>query len=662
MIIVFAALTIFTSCNTSKEPDDTSNLINISTSINGLTRTSKTYFDAGDAISVYAYEAGIIKNLYITNSINIFDGESWSAKPPMIWEHYLKNYDFLAVYPTRNITDFSATDFTLEKEVAKNDLLVATNKNITSGNAGNVKLDFEHIMSKVTIKLTYKSNFVTEPIIEKVLMRTMNGAQINFLTKEVTAVGSITDIELKKLDNNQHVGIVAPQTIAIGTQLVMIYVKGDSNPYLFTTTSALDLEAKKQRTINLILGPDKIIAFKSSTINPWEDSDKIDGETGKIEDDKIENGDWGDATEDVLTPEKDREIAFDSKNSVIPEKAILDPQNRLLSMPFSGGEAEIWFSGNFDKDLFIETSDPRLTIVPVSNTKFQNSRFTIIASQPSGGKEYTAKFKVSNALYPDTKFTDFTVKVAANSMPTVIMGGLEWMAFNGCGRSEDLYMLETNMTVRDTYRVNWKKYAALCMWGDRPLPPTNPIIYPWEVISSANSSGGTVIGTGALLWADNSTSIPCPAGWRLPTIAEIQMIWPNHGVSQNGSYTKNGVNYTSSFVHSGGSNILAGDGKTTIVTNLFIISDGTNELIFPVTGYRMANTNKIAEFPGRDFYLWTKTKDAPSPPIPPYNKARIVGISASSIYNTTSVNGASSTALPEAYNGVRCVRNIQKNK
>lgn len=661
LILMLLTLAIFTSCNSDKDIDGSRSNIKISTSIHGVTRALKTSFEGGDAISVYAYAAGDINKLYIKNSINTYSDESWSGEPELKWVYDRENYDFLAVYPTRNITDFVDTDFTLQKEMVKNDLLVATNKNVSYSQVEDVRLDFEHIMSKVMIHLSYRDHFVKEPIIEKVLMRVKADARINFLTKEVIAKGEVVDVELERENNNQYVGIAAPQNIEEGSQLILIYIKGDEKPYLFTTTSEVSLEAKKQRTIHLLLGSDNIIVFKNSTINPWGDSDTVDEEINRPEDDAIINGPWGDGAEDILTPEKESEVALDIKNSIIPEQMQLDIQNRILAMPYNGGRAEICFSGNFDKDVLIEIPDSRVTVVSASNTKFQNSRLIITAHQPLGEKEYRVKIKVSNALYPDIKSTDLTIKIPDSSMPTVIMGGLEWMAFNGCGRSEELYMLGTNMTVRDAYRVNWKKYAALGMWGDRPKPPTKVFIYPWELVSSANSIGGTVIGTGVMRWEESSTSIPCPAGWRLPTIAEISAIWPTHGAAQNSTYERNGVTYTTSFVHSGSSDVVADDGKTTIATNLFILSDGTNELIFPVTGYRTVNTNVIAEFPGRDFYLWTTTKDAAKPPVAEFNKVSVVGVSLGKIHNITTA-GQLSAARPEAYNGVRCVRNIQKNK
>lgn len=648
------ALLCLSSCNQAESLENKSNVIHISTTINNLTRTSKTSFIAGDAISVYAYETGDIEKLVINNSINTYDGTAWNAVPEMKWGDQSIKYDFLGVYPTRNITDFTSTNFTLESEMIKNDLLVATNKNVSSAKAWDILLDFTHIMSKVTVNLSYKSDLETEPIVKRVLLKSMNNGQINFITKEVTANGTEAEIELEKVNNNQHVGITIPQTIATATKMIFIYVEGEEKPYVYTTATAIDLKTNKHTILNLILGEGNTIELKNSSINPWGESDSVDGGTEGPDKDQIEPGPWEDGEDGSISPDLNQTVTLNSEKYEIPDKSEMDFTNKTLSVSHRGGVAELNFNGKFDKVLTLLTSDPRLTIVPSSETKYKNSRFMITATQPLDGKEYTVKFRVAHSLVPTTKFIDVTVRVMGNTIPSVVIGNLEWMIYNGCGRSRELYPpLEVNQTVRDVYQQKWHKYSANCMWGDR-LPPVKPLIYPWEVVQSLNT-GGTSIGSSVPSWPNNSTTIPCPEGWRVPTKEEINMIWPDHSVDAVGKYTKGGVTYTATIEDSGAPDIFV-NATTTISPKIYVLSFGKNELIFPMTGWRRRNDYAgnqalVAVDAGVAFYLWTQSKGSAG------WTAYIVGVTR----ENKSFNAASSgqEAMTEAYNGVRCVRTVE---
>lgn len=263
IITVLLSILFFTSCDL-KELEDERNFITISTSIDRLTRSSKTFFSEGDVISVYAYESSDISKISIENSMNVYNGTLWEATPIMEWKNSLKNYDFLGVYPSRVITNPTATDFTLGRDMVENDLLVATNRNVLFKNAENVELIFEHIMSKVTVNLSFSSSLEPVPTIEKVVLRAKSSAQINFFTKEVTANGNITEIEFEKSEENQYVCIAIPQTVASATQMILIYVEGDTTPYVFTTTSNIDLEARKERTFSLTVENGNPIKLKNN--------------------------------------------------------------------------------------------------------------------------------------------------------------------------------------------------------------------------------------------------------------------------------------------------------------------------------------------------------------------------------------------------------------
>lgn len=656
LFISLAAALASASCKRAELGGSQENLIQISTSINGQpTRASKSSFATGDAISVYAYKRGNAQDMVVDNSINTYDGLAWSAEPGMSWGAGRENRDFVGVYPANLVRDIQSTDFALGAQMLGNDVLVAREDDVPQAKADKVPLDFTHIMSKVSVTLSYKSIFGEKPTVERVVLKCIKSGQINFLTKQVTPNGQAGELALERIDNDQYVGIAIPQTIASMGEMVVIYLQGHANPYVFTPKISIELKGDRHTVLSLSLGPDNIIDLKSTVINPWGASDRVSGDT-QSDQDQIDKDPW-DEDDQTILPDLTEKIMLNTERYDIPDHSELDFEKHTLSISHRGGVAELNFEGLYDKTLTIFAADPRLTITEAPNSGHKNNQLIINATQVPRGKGYSVSFRIAHALFPATKFLDFTVNVMANTIPSVFISGLEWMAYNGCGRSEDLYPpLEVGQSVRDVYRERWHKYSAICMWGER-VPPVRPLIFPWEIVPSLNSNGGTSIGGDVTSWPDNSQSIPCPDGWRIPTPQEISIFWPPHQGSATGQYTRNGVTYTSSIETAGAADIFIGTTPaSTLSPKIFVISFNGKEIIFPFTGWRQRNDyagGKALPATNADktLYIWTKAKGSSG------HTAHIAGLSA----NGTSFNAAGNNqeAFTEAYNGVRCVRNPQ---
>lgn len=419
--------------------------------------------------------------------------------------------------------------------------------------------------------------------------------------------------------------ILVPQTIAASQFEIGMDILGET--YTYTLPDELILAKNTRYSLSIRVTSDKMVIANIQT-TPW------------------------DATNDeILAPDWTQKISINTLTTVIPDSSVLDIYNNNLKISHRGGVATIDLEGQYDKILTISNPDPRLTIVGSSQTKYQNQQLTITATQPWEGKGYSVQFRLAHALFPATQFMDFEVSVMTNAIPSVEIGQLEVMAYNGCGRSPDLYPpLEINQTVRDVYRKQWRKYSANCMWGDR-VPPILPLIYPWEMVRTLNSKGGTIIGESVTTWGDESLSIPCPEGWRVPTLAELGTFWPNHNTSAIGQYTKGGMKFTAAIEDSGADEIVVD--TITISPKIYVIAFDGGELIFPITGWRKRDdyagrTEHLAIGAGNVFNLWGKNKGSTN------WTASIVGINSSNI----SLNGAMNLqeAFAEAYNGIRCVR------
>lgn len=281
-LITFLILATLSSCSKDKETENDNHIIKISTSINGLTRAVENQFEENDVIKVYAYENGDISKMKIDGVDNTYNGFRWTTVESMVWTERDKNYDFLAVFPNFSITgdEFTSKNYTLREHIVDNDLLVATNTGINNvgvsfKQAGLIDLNFDHIMSKITVKLTFKSDFVASAV-SRVVLKAKTSATINFISKEVSVTGIVEEKSLTKVEDD-YVTIAVPQTILSRERMIEVYMVGDNVPYVFFPTTEIMLEAKKHRIFNLTVGADRVILLNNVTIADWGKSDDMSG-------------------------------------------------------------------------------------------------------------------------------------------------------------------------------------------------------------------------------------------------------------------------------------------------------------------------------------------------------------------------------------------------
>lgn len=277
-LTALAAISLLSSCNKGGENTPPSEFISISTSIGTLipmsakaaTRATSTAFESGDQISVYAYESGDVTKGVVDNSINTYDGTSWTAAPLMKWKDMTSSHDFVSTFPTRAITDFSAEAVTLTENIAANDILVATTANRTAAQGG-VPLTFDHIMGKVVISLTFRNEFEGTPIVTEVNTSAKQVATVNFLTKTATANGEATTVKFSATTaNTVYEAVIVPQNI----KEINILITGST--YAYTHPSNITIENGKIQTISLIVGRERI-ELGSISINDWTTGDPIEG-------------------------------------------------------------------------------------------------------------------------------------------------------------------------------------------------------------------------------------------------------------------------------------------------------------------------------------------------------------------------------------------------
>ncbi len=276
-IAAMAAVFALSSCNKEdKTKVEPSKYITIDAGLGTLTRVTAEAFEKDDNISIYAWTGSntiVPTDLVVNNSINTYDGTKWVAAPQMLWKDAVTAHYFIGVYPTKLITDFTADSYT-----SGTDVLVATflgeGRKTTDGI---VPLIFDHIMARLDVNLTFRSQWETAPTVTSVLVEAQPQATINYLTKTAISTGATAEVALvAKTANTAYSNVMAPQSASV----IKIIIDGKTFTYIHPTEFVL--EKGKIQTVNLIVGRDQI-TLGSVIINDWTPGEIINGGEAQID-------------------------------------------------------------------------------------------------------------------------------------------------------------------------------------------------------------------------------------------------------------------------------------------------------------------------------------------------------------------------------------------
>lgn len=220
-------------------------------------------FEAGDAVTLFAVEQDGEETMplqvagnFINNEMIAFDGSRWSPGKVLYWSE--KPCDFYALYPyqtqIRSVDSYKfelATDQNGEG-YEESDLLFAKAERVSREN-GPVKLKFNHLLSRLTVKLVKGEKFegeIPDDIVAHIYNTNVE-CSLNFNTGSVekSAFGAKKTITMKKLSNDHFVAIVVPQNIEKRTPLVEITMGGIA----YLLDYSLSFRAGYSHTISLIL-------------------------------------------------------------------------------------------------------------------------------------------------------------------------------------------------------------------------------------------------------------------------------------------------------------------------------------------------------------------------------------------------------------------------
>lgn len=286
-LLLATTAALLAACSTDSDvlPPQDLGQIRVTASVGAMTRVAhsgnSTTFETNDRISVYAWLGADndMQRLVVDNSINTLGGDgTWTAEPQMLWADNTSDHYFLGIYPERNgATDYDADPYTLDfNNQTASDLLVARTTAKPTGSA--VKLEFEHVMAKLVVNLSFRNEWTIAPEVVSVTAAACTEATVNYLENpvEVTpATGQNLVVIPFTGTSASFAGIMIPGQSGFRTINVTLE---NGKVYTYTHPSGIDLQPGRYTTVNLVLGRDNIkLDDAGINVSDWENGTSIDG-------------------------------------------------------------------------------------------------------------------------------------------------------------------------------------------------------------------------------------------------------------------------------------------------------------------------------------------------------------------------------------------------
>lgn len=324
--------------------------------------------------------------------------------------------------------------------------------------------------------------------------------------------------------------------------------------------------------------------------------------------------DWEDGDEIGAGIDGSRAMLIDRDNSNFPTGVDVDYANSVIEVPGKGATGmsiaflselrvdidHVSFSGAcVEKDSVAEKYVHIKQEKPVNGLSGVLTKYIVdIDPQLKGrpGYEFRIYLKKSSM---ETSYDYVTVRVGESpvQIETVRIAGYDWMAFN-CTTPDldDQIYVDEGLSVEDMYVKDWVK----CVGGIFQYGRQYSYI-PYEGYDPSNDLGGQ---KQDMPWI-HYTHMPCPEGYHVPSLQEMQSLFP-HGVTIPGTYTAgNGESITVEIVR------LPGDVVTPTNVNgvcrylKFISNDTGNTLILPLAGWKGDKSTAASANFGRDGVYWS---------------------------------------------------------
>lgn len=428
------------------------------------------------------------------------------------------------------------------------------------------------------------------------------------------------------------------------------------------TAAVATIDVKYNGKLTTITAP--VSAIKRNCIHKIMVSANGGMVTAGVELSDMETGDQDESqTEDQI-------ITIDNEATVLGKGAMIDFDNKRVILPATGATVSLVLKGPKGIHLMpIDNKVDDFSITKVMDGEIEKS-YTITTS---ANKRMSADNKaiILNFTYDgDRNNNTHRIVVAITNYAQfeyVTIGNLEWMTYNSISKNPADYPQRLDgETVKFILAEQWAKYTGRAhQWGPRPGVKGTGVQYmlaAWEetayyYTALRDCNGGIIGGNKTTRWT--GSTVPCPDGWRLPTYAEFQTIWPTDGTTlvdnMDTPYTTSaGNSYEGRIETFGGGFSVPGDNWCSS-RNIIITGNNDMTLIFPIAGYRakhsaQANPNggldysKMGRRIGTEVYYWCADKTG--------GNFVAVGILKGVIKNSTANRDG------ESWLNSRCVRDV----
>ena len=222
-----------------------------------------TNFVNGDAIKV----VNLMRTSKNEATYTTTDGTNWTTTDAMVWNSSSKN-KFQAYYPVAEYSSYDTftipTDQSDATKLASADWMTASTGEIDKPGNGVLDLNFQHRLAKVTVNLTFGSQYPEG---------FQHVSDFTFYTNEETqqAITPLANSE------TSYTAILRPGEYADESYFIYLMMDVIEEHYVLgkTTTSAINLEAGKHYTFTLKVGKD-VVSIDDVTVADWEE-EEIDG-------------------------------------------------------------------------------------------------------------------------------------------------------------------------------------------------------------------------------------------------------------------------------------------------------------------------------------------------------------------------------------------------
>ena len=264
-------LSVFVSCSQEEDfsQSDATDVVKVVASVSNMqTRVAygengATNFVNGDAIKV----VNLMRTSKNEATYTTTDGTNWTTTDAMVWNSSSKN-KFQAYYPVAEYSSYDTftipTDQSDAAMLASADWMTASTEEIDKPGNGVLDLNFQHRLAKVTVNLTFSSQYPEG---------CQHVSDFTFYTNEETqqAITPLANSE------TSYTAILRPGEYADESYFIFLVMDDIDEHYVLgkTTTSAINLEAGKHYTFTLKVGKD-VVSIDEVTVADWNEED-IDG-------------------------------------------------------------------------------------------------------------------------------------------------------------------------------------------------------------------------------------------------------------------------------------------------------------------------------------------------------------------------------------------------